>query len=398
VKPVIGRAGLIGTAWRRWRGSWSANRALIGHHGGWCLVDASGVLARWSDIGRALRDLWHARTTEEAGTPWAVGWLGFEACAAFGGDLPIRADSRADPRAVLLLEPSRDDGKPILGPGHCAGPGDERGSLDDAAFADRVADVRQAIAAGEVYQVNVCRRFTWAWEGGLASLAKAIPSPAPDYLAALSWEWPSHGELLCASMERLVRLDGDRVTTGPIKGSRARGATAAEDAAAVEELDRDPKELAELAMIVDLERNDLGRVAQTGSVRVVDPGSVRTYAAIHHRVAEVAARVRSDVAWWEVLAAVAPGGSVTGCPKHAAMAMIRDLEPVARGPFTGALGVIGGVGDLELALPIRTAWSWNRRLDIGAGCGVVWDSEPWSEVRESRLKVAPWLRVLGGAT
>lgn len=147
-------------------------------------------------------------------------------------------------------------------------------------------------------------------------------------------------------------------------------------------------------MIVDLERNDLGRIACAGTVRVADRGAVRRYATILHRVAKVTARLRSEVRWFDALAAVAPGGSVTGCPKRAAMAHIAELEPVSRGPFTGALGVISGAGDVELALPIRTAWSWGGVLRFAAGCGVVWDSDPDAEVLESRLKVAPWLDLL----
>ena len=163
------------------------------------------------------------------------------------------------------------------------------------------------------------------------------------------------------------------------------------------ELDADPKEQAELAMVVDLERNDLGRVSEIGSVEVADPGSVHAFAAVHHRVARVRGRARHDLEWWELLAAVAPGGSVTGCPKRAAMSVIAELEPVPRGPFTGALGVVAGNGDLEMALPIRTAWRLGSTLEFAAGCGVVWQSEPAAEEEESRLKVARWLKLVGGA-
>jgi anthranilate/para-aminobenzoate synthase component I len=162
-----------------------------------------------------------------------------------------------------------------------------------------------------------------------------------------------------------------------------------------EELASDPKERAELAMVIDLERNDLGRVSRIGSVEVVDPGSVRTYASVHHLVGRVKSRARPGLEWWEVLAAMVPGGSVTGCPKHAAMSLIRDLEPVQRGPFTGAFGVVAGNGDMEFALPIRTAWQIGTTLEFAAGCGVVWDSNPEAEEKECRLKVARWLDLVG---
>jgi anthranilate/para-aminobenzoate synthase component I len=148
-------------------------------------------------------------------------------------------------------------------------------------------------------------------------------------------------------------------------------------------------------MIVDLERNDLGRVSETGSVRVADAGSVRTYPAVHHRVATVTGRMRPGLEWWDVLAAMAPGGSVTGCPKIAAMSVIAELEPLPRGPFAGALGMVDGRGDMEMALPIRSVWSVGDRVEFAAGCGVVWESDPGAEEAESRIKVARWLDVVG---
>jgi anthranilate/para-aminobenzoate synthase component I len=161
------------------------------------------------------------------------------------------------------------------------------------------------------------------------------------------------------------------------------------------ELDTDPKERAELAMVVDLERNDLGRISDTGTVVVSDPGSVHAFAAVHHRVARVTGRARQGLEWWELLAAVSPGGSVTGCPKRAAMSVIAELEPIPRGPFAGALGVVAGNGDFEMALPIRTAWRLGSTLELAAGCGVVWQSKPAAEEEESRLKVARWLDLVG---
>jgi anthranilate/para-aminobenzoate synthase component I len=121
---------------------------------------------------------------------------------------------------------------------------------------------------------------------------------------------------------------------------------------------------------------------------------VVSWPTVHHRVARVTAIARHGTSWWEILAAMVPGGSVTGCPKRAAMAVIAALETVPRGPYCGALGVITGDGDLELALPIRTAWRSGDRWWCAAGCGLVWDSDPHREERESRLKVARW--VAGG--
>jgi anthranilate/para-aminobenzoate synthase component I len=271
-----------------------------------------------------------------------------------------------------------------------------RWSLDADAFRNGVAVIREKIASGEVYQVNLCRRVTVdGWQDSLAPLAAAASrGGVPEYLSHFDYVG---GELLCASMELLLRRRGDEIETRPIKGTRQRGFTPEEDRRWAAELAADPKERAELAMIVDLERNDLGRISRPGSVIVREPGKVNTYASVHHRVARLTGRMRMDIEWWDALAAMVPGGSVTGCPKRAAMALIVQLETVARGPFTGALGVIAGDGDLELSLPIRSAWKFASTLEFAAGCGIVWESDPVAEEKESRLKVARWLDLLGGA-
>jgi anthranilate/para-aminobenzoate synthase component I len=329
-------------------------------------------------------------------SPWAVGFIGYEEVARLAEELPTRDRSDTAPAGLLLLEPepvaasTPAKGQPVLPSGGA------RWSLDAASFRDGVEKIRERIAAGDVYQVNLCRRLTVeGWQGSLEAFAEvASDGGVPDYLARIDLDG---GELLCASMEMLLRRRGVELETRPIKGTRPRGTTPEEDQRLAVELDADPKERAELAMVVDLERNDLGRVSEIGTVAVSDPGSVQAYAMVHHRVARVRGRVRRGLEWWEILAAVAPGGSVTGCPKRAAMSIIAELEPVPRGPFTGALGVVAGNGDLEMALPIRTAWRLGSTLELAAGCGVVWQSEPAAEEEESRLKVARWLDLVGGA-
>jgi anthranilate/para-aminobenzoate synthase component I len=340
-------------------------------------------------------DVWPDRRVRGS-SPWAVGFIGYEEVARLAEELPTRERSDAAPAGLLLLEPepvatgALAKGRPVMPLGGA------RWSLDAASFRDGVEKIRERIAAGDVYQVNLCRRLTVeGWQGSLGVFAEvASDGGVPDYLARIDLEG---GELLCASMEMLLRRRGVELETRPIKGTRPRGTTPEEDQRLAVELDADPKERAELAMVVDLERNDLGRVSETGTVAVSDPGSVQAYAMVHHRVARVRGRVRQGLEWWEILAAVAPGGSVTGCPKWAAMSVIAELEPVARGPFTGALGVVAGNGDLEMALPIRTAWRMGSTLELAAGCGVVWQSDPAAEEEESRLKVARWLDLVGGA-
>ena len=309
------------------------------------------------------------------------------------GGLPSIDEVDSAPQGFLILEPelcgsvtNSEDG--ATGKGLSV-----RWSLDAKAFRDGVTAVRERIAAGDVYQVSLCRRLSVdGWSGSLDPFfVAASVGGVPDYLARASF---GDGELVCASMELLLRRRGSELETRPIKGTRPRGASAQADRVLASDLDEDPKERAELAMIVDLERNDLGRISEIGSVRVVDPGSVHTFAAVHHRVARVVGRARAGVEWWEMLAVMAPGGSVTGCPKRAAMSVIEELEPIPRGPFCGALGVVAGNGDLELALPIRTAWKTGSILEFAAGCGIVWQSNADSEERESRLKIARWLEIV----
>ena len=325
-----------------------------------------------------------------------VGWMGYEEAASLAGDLPTRGGEDSAPAGRFLLDPEPAPAASEAANPASESPGSVCWSLDGEQYRDGVEAIRKRIASGDVYQVTLSRRLTAEGSNSLLGpfAVAAAKGGEPDYLARFHFD---DGELLCASMELLLRRRNDILETCPIKGTRPRGTCVEEDQRLAQELASDPKEQAELAMVIDLERNDLGRVSQVGSVEVVDPGSVCSYASVHHLVGRVRGRLRPGLEWWEVLAAMVPGGSVTGCPKHAAMSMIRDLEPVQRGPFTGALGVVTGDGDMEFALPIRTAWRMGNRLEFAAGCGVVWESSPEAEERECRLKVARWLDLVGCA-
>ena len=382
-------AELLGPAWGSWRGGWTSSRRLVGRELRWVLEDDGREIAHWSDLTAALSELWGQRSVCEA-APWAVGWFGYEACAELAGGLPVRPAEGTFPRGVVLVEP-----RPFaVAPPANRAPREKSvatsWSLDASAFRSAVGTIRERIADGDVYQVSLSRRMTVdAWPGTSDALLEVSSvGGVPDYQARFRFD---EGELVTASMELLLRRRGAVLETHPIKGTRPRGRSEAQDRELAAELDADPKERAELAMIVDLERNDLGRVSETGSIKVVDAGSVCTFPGVHHRVAKVTGRLLRGLEWWDALAAVVPGGSVTGCPKIAAMSVIAELEPLPRGPFTGALGVIGGNGDMEMALPIRSAWSVDGRLEFAAGCGIVWESDPASEEAESRVKVARWL-------
>src|SRR5581483_4619066 len=183
--------------------------------------------------------------------------------------------------------------------------------------------------------------------------------------------------------------------TRPIKGTRPRGASAAADAALVADLTRDPKERAEHVMIVDLERNDLGRVAVPGSVAVEGFARVETHATLHHLVSTVAARVPPDLGLAALLRATFPGGSITGAPKVRAMQIIQELEPDARGAYTGAFGLFHPAGDVELGLAIRTGLVADGVVRWHAGGGIVADSDPERELAEAWLKTAALRLALG---
>ena len=266
-------------------------------------------------------------------------------------------------------------------------------SLDDAAFSAGVEHIRGAIAAGDYYQVNLTRRWTTAFTGSPRALFAELRGPHPPRFAGLIEDRAQGWSILCLSPELLLRRRGDRLETRPIKGTRPLGR---QDPIAIgRRLRSSEKDSAELAMIVDLERNDLNRICLPGSVRVVRRAASLHTRDVVHLEARVAGHAARDLSLRDLLAAMLPGGSVTGAPKIAACQAIARLEPVARSVYCGALGVIRPGGDLTLALPIRTGYAVGGELHFHAGCGIVWDSDAVAEELESRAKVRSWMRTLG---
>jgi para-aminobenzoate synthetase component 1 len=202
-------------------------------------------------------------------------------------------------------------------------------------------------------------------------------------------------QILSNSPELFLERHGTRIATQPIKGTRSRGQTSAEDARRRAELRSDSKERAEHVMIVDLERNDLGRICRTGTVRVPHAPRVHSYPTLHHLVSTVEGTLAEDVPTAEVIRATFPGGSITGAPKIRAMEIIDALEPNTRGVYTGALGLIDAAGDMHLSLPIRTAVTTGGRIYYSAGGGIVADSDADAEYAESLLKAEGLLAALG---
>lgn len=249
------------------------------------------------------------------------------------------------------------------------------------------------IEAGDIYQVNLTQRFTVETTAtpleNYLRLRSVSPSP---YAAFLPWD---EGAIISASPELFLSLRGRQVVTRPIKGTRPRGANSAEDHLGRKDLESSEKDRAELNMIIDLLRNDLGRVSRYGTVRVADAGSIEEHPTVFHRVAAVEGELRPGVGMAELLRATMPGGSVTGCPKIRAMQVIDELEPHPREVYCGAIGMVGCDGNMTLNVAIRTMLQRGGTVHAYAGGAVVADSICASEYGEIEAKAAGMLRALG---
>jgi para-aminobenzoate synthetase component I len=262
--------------------------------------------------------------------------------------------------------------------------GEWKRTWEDDAYAEAVEAVKAAIARGDVYQVNLVQHLAAPFEGDPAAVAGALAPLAPVHPRPFTGDGWS---IVSASPELFLARQGDRVWTMPIKGTRPLGAR--------DELRESVKDAAEHVMIVDLERNDLSRVCEPGSVRWPDLMSERELAGVAHMVTTVEGRLRANVGLAELLEATFPGGSVTGAPKISALDHIGALEPVGRGASMGALGLVWPNGDVELALTIRTFAVAEGRIHLWVGGGIVWDSDPQEEIEESWVKARPLLAAVG---
>jgi|WetSurMetagenome_2_1015567.scaffolds.fasta_scaffold34604_2 anthranilate/para-aminobenzoate synthase component I len=262
-------------------------------------------------------------------------------------------------------------------------------SLSREAFEGAVRRILRHEVEGDVYQVNLTRQVELLHEGPAFDLwhAAVVASPAP-FAACADLDG---FQLLSLSPERFLLRRGETLLTQPIKGTATRGATQADDAANLSCLLAGEKEAAELAMIVDVERNDLGRVSVPGSVGVEGHREVITLPNVHHLASTVKATLRPGVGLAEILRATFPGGSVTGAPKIRAMQIIDALEPVSRGYYCGALGWMDLEGDFDLSLTIRTATACEGSVRLGVGGGIVVDSHPGAEWLETVAKAKCFL-------
>lgn len=336
--------------------------------------------------GAAWFDGWHARGLIEVSADPAVldagGW--WAVMITFEGE--YRFWRFAEVQAAELPGPSSGSSS-WSGPP----PGGWRSSLDRGAYRRGVEEIRRRIREGDVYQVNLCRVLTAElpvaeadpWALG-QRLAAGNPAPYAGVIDVPERAGVPRTRIVCASPELFLERDGDLVWSGPIKGT---GAT---------EADLLPKDEAENVMIVDLVRNDLQRVSRPGTVAVPALLAVERHPGLVHLVSTVEGRLRSDVGWADLLAAMLPPGSVSGAPKSTALRAIGDLEPVPRGPYCGAVGFVDADrGYARLAVGIRTFWWQGDELCFGTGAGITWDSDPDREWAETELKAG---RLIGLAS
>jgi para-aminobenzoate synthetase component 1 len=259
--------------------------------------------------------------------------------------------------------------------------GDWTRSWSDGEYAAAVERVRAAIAEGDVYQANLVQHLSAEFEGdphGLAERLAPLRPLEPRALAGDGWA------IVSASPELYLARRGRRVWTSPIKGTRPAGVPI-----------ESAKDDAEHTMIVDLERNDLSRVCEPGSVHWPELLAEQQLAGVTHLVSTVEGRLNEGATLTDLLEATFPGGSVTGAPKIAALDLIAELEPVGRGASMGALGTVQPNGDLDLALTIRTFAVAEGRIHLWVGGGIVWDSDPAAEIEESWVKARPLLAAIG---
>jgi anthranilate/para-aminobenzoate synthase component I len=305
-------------------------------------------------------------------------WLRYDAVIRVGRDVSVLGETREAVRALVQRLEHRQEASTV---GLSFSAPLEPEVLHEA----RIRRALEHIGAGDIYEVNLARRFELELEGApwdaLAELETAGSMPEAFALGV------DDLRVVAASPEQCLLLRGDRfVSTSPIKGTRPRHAEPAEDRRLAEELERDPKERAELTMIIDVERNDLGRIAEAGSVRILEAPRVVALPGVHHRIATVAAQVLASASRAAVMAALLPSGSVTGAPKRRAMQLIAELEPCQRGLYTGVVGFLRRDGGLDLKMAIRTLTARGPAAHYYTGGGIVADSVPEREVEETLWK------------
>ncbi|HEY2573264.1 MAG TPA: anthranilate synthase component I family protein [Verrucomicrobiaceae bacterium] len=334
----------------------------------------------WRDHARLREAIALHESPESSGG--LVGWVGFAGEFRFGVFprlqwQPTLAEfdaASADPAPRILFEPQ----------------------MSREQYVALVRRAQEYIAAGDIYQVNLSYPWQARWTHDLDPLSwherLRAASPAP-HSALLDL---GGTQVFSASPESFLRMSGRHIITRPIKGTRPRGRDALQDDALARELQASAKECAELVMITDLERNDLGQICEFGSVHVTELLGLENHAQVHHLVSTVAGTLRADVDHLDAFLACFPGGSISGAPKKRALEIIRELEPHQRGIYTGAIGYFGFNGESQFSIAIRTAWRSGETLQFHTGAGIVADSIPELEFEETQHKAAGILRAAQG--
>ncbi|WP_126540137.1 aminodeoxychorismate synthase component I [Aerosticca soli] len=370
----------LDAAWRRERRPTAADG--LPFHGGWVLFLAYEMAARLEPrlqlphepalpLALALRCPVAAIVDHARDCTWLVA----EAAHADRLDV-LAADLASTPAPMSLPAPM------------------EIAEDDSADFLDGVARIHAHLRAGDVFQVNLSRRWRATYAAApapaalYAALRRANPAPFAGLLQQPGWA------IVSSSPERLVEVRDGVAQTRPIAGTRPR-LPGEDEAARIDELVAHPKERAEHVMLIDLERNDLGRVCVPGTIRVDECMTVESYAHVHHIVSNVSGRLREGITPGQAIAATFPGGTITGCPKVRCMEIIAALERAPRGAYTGALGYLDLNGDMDLNILIRTFTAIGEAVSLRAGAGIVVDSVAEAELAETRAKARGLLRALG---
>lgn len=306
-----------------------------------------------------------------------------------------QAEARLDELRERLRQPYTGPvGKPLAAPADVT-EDDFRSSFGEQEFMDAVEKIREYIFAGDIMQCVPSQRLTVPFSGDPVNIYRALRTLNPSpYMYCMNL---GDFHVVGSSPEILARLEDGEVTVRPIAGTRTRGATEEEDLALEQELLSDPKEIAEHLMLIDLGRNDVGRVSQTGSVRLTDQMVVERYSHVMHIVSNVTGKVKEGIGAMDVLRAAHPAGTLSGAPKIRALEIIDEVESTKRGVYGGAVGYLSWSGNMDMAIAIRTAVIKDGRLNIQAGAGVVADSVPRLEWKETMNKGRAMFRAVAMA-
>jgi len=347
-------------------------------------LDADG--SRTEARAKAQLEFWLAKLSDNAAPTLAP------ARSLSESERPNSLPRLANPNAADSGK-TREPFPPLLGEG-----ADVASNFSKKEFISAVARAQRYICAGDIYQVNLSQRLTvqcdyTGWELFL-KLSAVSPAPFSAFLDCDAGERHGRFQIASSSPEQFLRMSGSHIVTRPIKGTRPRDADPTRDAQLAYELQTSAKELAELVMITDLLRNDLGKVCEYGSVQVPELARLEKFAQVQHLVSTVEGRLRNDLTHFAAFASCFPGGSINGAPKFRAMEIIDELEPVSRGPYCGAIGYLGFNRESQLSIAIRTAVCQDGTAHFNVGAGIVADSNPEAEYEETLAKARGFFAAL----